>query len=286
MSQPCKLLALCRLSRDSSGLQEPLDKPLIAQRELRQRPCLPCELVRIVQRATQNEPSHRIEIGSGCLAPEPHRLQRNRPAACERIQYARCPSFERLPDFLAKVSEFRRAIFLALAAPVQNSAASLLLHSFAARARNLDDLSCNSPEHRAPVLHGTRIRQQRRKQGRPTCRQRSPRRPDVQRRDVPVPYVFLVDGVEGHLLEREGGLDQPSVAHVRGSPRRGDARYADNSRCNSSPSVVSHSQITRISHPSALSSTMLRRSRFMFRSNFSRQKALRVFGVVVLLQPG
>ena len=41
MPQPSKLLAKRRPTGDSPSLQEPLHKPLVAQRELRQRPVLP-----------------------------------------------------------------------------------------------------------------------------------------------------------------------------------------------------------------------------------------------------
>ena len=39
----------------------------------------------------------------------------------------------------------------------------------------------------------------------------SARRPDVERGDVPVPHVLLVDGVERDLLEREGDFYEAFV---------------------------------------------------------------------------
>ena len=42
---------------------------------------------------------------------------------------------------------------------------------------------------------------------RPRRSQRSPRRPDVQRRDVAVPHVFLVNRVERDLLQGAGDFD-------------------------------------------------------------------------------
>ena len=63
----------------------------IAQRERRQRPCLPGLQARIVERAAQDEPRHGFDVRHHRLPPEPHRFQRNRPAARERVQHPRRP---------------------------------------------------------------------------------------------------------------------------------------------------------------------------------------------------
>ena len=64
----------------------------------------------------------------------------------------------------------------------------------------------------AALLPAVRVRQQRRQQCRPARRQRPPRRPDVQRRDMPVPHVLFVEGVEGDLLE--GGRQLRSASDL------------------------------------------------------------------------
>jgi hypothetical protein len=46
-----------------------------------------------------------------------------------------------------------------------------------------------------------------------------------------------------------------------------------------------HSHATKTRHPAALSCLLTRLSRATLRSNFSRQKAVFVFGVVAILQP-
>ena len=59
-------------------------------------------------------------------------------------------------------------------------------------------------------------------QSRPTRRQRPPRRPDVERRDMPVPDVLLMDRVQGSLLERERDFDEAGpIGHHSLSPSLG-----------------------------------------------------------------
>ena len=95
---PGELLTHRVCLRHPVRLQERLDEAPIAQRERRQRPCLPGQQARIVERATQDEPRHWVDVRRHRLAPEPHRFQRNRPAARERVQHPRHPPPERLPD--------------------------------------------------------------------------------------------------------------------------------------------------------------------------------------------
>ena len=79
----------------------------------------------------------------------------------------------------------------------------------------LDDLAADLLAQLAPLLRVARVGQQRGDQRRPASRQRPPRRPDVQRRDVPMPDILLVDGVQRRLLEREGVFDQSGeVVHA------------------------------------------------------------------------
>lgn len=58
-----------------------------------------------------------------------------------------------------------------------------------------------------------RIAEQRRQQRRAAGRQRAAGRPDMQGGDMPVPDVLLVDGVQGDLLQWEGGFDEAAVGH-------------------------------------------------------------------------
>ena len=63
------------------------------------------------------------------------------------------------------------------------------------------------------------------------------------------------------------------------------SRNRDNLASSSVRSKVSHSHTTSTSHPRRRSAAKFLRSRWMFCSNFSRQYATRVFGVVVRVQP-
>jgi hypothetical protein len=79
----------------------------------------------------------------------------------------------------------------------------------------LDDLAANLLAQLAAFLRRPRIRQQRRNQRCPRSSEWPPRRPDVQRRDVPVADVLLVDGIQRRLLERERVFDESGkVGHV------------------------------------------------------------------------
>ena len=221
--QTRELRAQRRLPFDASCLEERLDERPLAHRERRQRRGLSGEQPRIVQRAAQDEPRHRVEVCRHRLAAEPHRLQRNRSAPRERIQHPRRPPAERRADLGAEPRDLLDALRLALAPPVQDPAPRLL-RPLAAAARNLRHPPRHPPEQLPAPLRASRIGQQRRQQRRPTRRQRPPRRPDVQRGDVPVPHVLLVHGVEGDLSEREGGLDEAGVGHRPLSPSAASPR--------------------------------------------------------------
>ena len=164
----------------------------------------------MVQRALQQEPRYRIEIRGHRLAPQPHRLQRNRPAPRERIQHPRRAPAERFSNLCAEPVELAGSLGRALTPPMENPAPRLFRPLAPTPGHVL-----HAPGHPAEQLPSTlgrpRIAQQRRQQRRPARRQRPPRRPDVQGRDVPVPDVLLVHGVERHLLERKGGFDEAAV---------------------------------------------------------------------------
>ena len=198
-------------------LQELLDEGSILQRERRQRPGLPGQQPRIVEGAAEDEPRHRIDVRRHRLAPEPHRFQRDRPAARERVQHPRRPPSERLTDLRPEP----RKLPTVLAPPMEDPAPGLLLHALAAGARRLHHLPRHPRQQLPSSRPVTRVRQQRRQQRRPARRQRPPRRPDVQRRDVPVPHVLLVHRVQRHLLQRKRRLDQSLVVQSYGPLFRG-----------------------------------------------------------------
>ena len=187
-----------------------------------------------MKRAAQDEPRHRVDVRRHRLAPEPHRFQRNRPAPRERVEHPRGPSPERLPDLLPEP----RKLPAVLAPPVEDPAPSLLLHPLAAGARRFDHPPRHPLQQLPTRVPAARIRQQRRQQRRPTRRQRPPRRPDVQRRDVPVPDVLLVDGVEGDLLQRESCLDEAFVSHPGWIPATCLSIKWQKSRCMISPALL------------------------------------------------
>ena len=79
---------------------------------------------------------------------------------------------------------------------------------------DLDDLlnmAAESFEQRITLLFVARIRQQGGDERCATGRQRSPRGPDVQRRDVPVSHVLLVNGIERGLFEWEGDFNESGL---------------------------------------------------------------------------
>ena len=69
-------------------------------------------------------------------------------------------------------------------------------------------------QHLLPLLVIAGIGQQRRNQHRPRRRKGPPRRPNMQRRDMPMPHILLMDRVEGRLLEGKGDFDETGGGHV------------------------------------------------------------------------
>ena len=202
-----KRLAYRTRPRHPLRLQELLDEDPVVQREHRQRPGLPAQQLRIVERAAEDEPRHRIDVRRHRLAPEPHRFQRDRPAPRERVQHPWRPPPERLPDLRPEP----RKLPAVLASPMEDSAPGLLLHAIAAGTRRLHHLPRHPRQQLPSSRPVARVRQQRRQQRRPARRQRPPRRPDVQRRDVPVPHVLLVHRIQRHLLQRKRRFDESSI---------------------------------------------------------------------------
>ena len=77
-----------------------------------------------------------------------------------------------------------------------------------------DDLAADLLAQLLAFLGRAGIGQQRRDQRRPARRQRSSCRPDVQRRDMPMPHILLVHGIDGSLLERKGPFDEAWTVSV------------------------------------------------------------------------
>ena len=93
-------LPKCGSALDPPRLQEFLCEIAVPKRERRQRPSPPSHQARIVKRAPQDEPRHRAEVGGHRLAPQPHRLKRNRPAPGKRVKNPGRPAHERFPHIL------------------------------------------------------------------------------------------------------------------------------------------------------------------------------------------
>src|SRR5438132_11698936 len=74
----------------------------VAEHEIRQRTLLPGELLRIFERAFQDEPGDGVDVDCSDFTSEAHRFERDRAAAGERIEHARRASSISLADFIAK----------------------------------------------------------------------------------------------------------------------------------------------------------------------------------------
>ena len=189
------------------------------KRKRGQRPCLSGKLLRVVQRALEDEPSDRVDIHRRRLAAEPHRLEWDRAAAGERIQHFGRAAAIRLANFPPEPVE----IGVVLAPPMQDAADGLLLHLLDGPPTDLppldflDDAAGHPFQDLPALLSVAGVRQQRRDQRRPTRRQRPPCRPDMQRRDVPVPNVLLVHRVKRDLLQRKRNLDQAGIVGGHGA---------------------------------------------------------------------
>ena len=195
---------------EAPGLQEGFHELPVLHREPRQRPRLAGQLLRVFEGALEDEPGHRVDVHGRHLAAEAHRFERNRAAAREGVQHLGRPAAVCLADLVAKPFEVRPF----LPPPVQDAALGLLLDPLDHAAVHPlalglpDDPSGHAFKQCLPLLGTARVREERRDQGRPASGQGPARRPDVQGGDVSVAHVLLVHGVEGDLLQREGGLDE------------------------------------------------------------------------------
>ena len=188
---------------DPLRFQEHLDEIAIPQGKGRERAGLPGHQARIVQGASQDEPRHGVDIGGGDFASEPHGFKGNGSAAREWIEYPRCPPPECLADLFSKPRQFGRR----LTPPMENATNRLFLLPPLA---HLLDRGAGDPLKEFLPSITTRIVEQRREQYRPAGCKGPPGRPDVQRGDVAMPNVLLMDRVDGRLPQRKRGLDQPA----------------------------------------------------------------------------
>src|SRR5205807_9851727 len=88
-------------------------------RESGQRAGLSGELLRVFQRAFEDEPGDRVDVDRRCLTAEPHRLQGDRAATGKRVEHLRRAPAISLADFLAEPIE----VGAAFAPPMQDAAA-------------------------------------------------------------------------------------------------------------------------------------------------------------------
>ena len=189
-----------------SCLDHGLREASVAQGEVRQRQFLSSHQTRVVERAAKDEPRDRVQVRGEGLAPQPHCLQRNRPAARKRVQHARCPPAERGLDLLAEPLQLRPV----LPSPVQDAARGLLeLRVLAAVLQTFRDQSASDAGAEPPPgLVVAWISQQRAQNHRAAGSQWSPRGPDVQGGQVAVPNVLLVNRVQRDLGEGQGGFGE------------------------------------------------------------------------------
>ena len=185
----------------------------VPQGELRQRPLLPPHKPRVVQRAPQNEPRHGVQIGRECLAPKAHRLQRDRAPARERVQHAGRATTERVPDHFSEPVELRPVLL----SPVEDAARGLLqLRVLAASPEALRNQMSGHASAQPPSALGVAgVGEERGQQHRAARGERPPRGPDVERGDVAVPDILLVDGVKRDLAEGQGGLGEAGTVGAK-----------------------------------------------------------------------
>jgi len=114
--------------------------------------------MRVVERAAEQEPRNGIQVGRERLAPEPHRLQRNRAATREGIENAGCPATERLSDPRPQAVEFQAV----LSSPVETAPLGLLEVRILPAALELlgDQAAGNALAQAAARIRAAGVRQQ------------------------------------------------------------------------------------------------------------------------------
>ncbi len=179
-------------------------------RSLRQRPSLPRQTTRKLDRALQDEPSHWIILDRQGMRAEPHRFQRDGSPSREDIEHSGSTSSVGLADQPPKPFQltlvtrpppcdflYPQAEFLPLPRRIGGTCERLILPSKLWRSI-------------------FRIRQQRCDHRRAAGRERTSCRPDVQRREMAsAPGGLLMFRVRAGLLQRKCLFDEP--AHPQSS---------------------------------------------------------------------
>ena len=207
-----------RGSLETLRLEKPGHELRVAQRKTWKRMLLAGKSLRVFERTLENEPRHRIDIDRRHLTAQPHRFQRYRTPSRERIQHPWGPS----PVSPANLLPEPLQILVVLPPPMKNTARRLLLHILHQAAVHpsaiqlIDQPPGHPLQNRLPLFHISGIAKQRRNQRRSARRQRPPRWPDMQRRNMPMPHVLLVHRVDGNLFHRKPHLYQAPLATPHG----------------------------------------------------------------------
>jgi hypothetical protein len=208
-------------------LQKGFHESLVFEDKRGQRPRLPGELLRVFQRAFEDEPGDRVDVDGGGLTSQPHRLQRNGAAAREGVEHSGRPAAVGFLDLIAEPLE-RLGVFR-FATPMQDAPFGLLFLAFDDLSAGhllafdaLDHLAADFLAQLLPLFRRARIGQQRGNERRAAGRQWPPRRPDMQRRDMPVPHILFMHAIQRGLLERKGEFNEAGgVGHGRAMARQG-----------------------------------------------------------------
>lgn len=101
------------------GLVKGLHKCFVFKNELGQGMGLSCQLLGVFEGTFQDEPGHRVDVHGCYLAPQPHRLQRDRAATGEGVEHLRRPATVGPAYFLAE--PLQSLFVLRLPTPVENA---------------------------------------------------------------------------------------------------------------------------------------------------------------------
>src|SRR5262249_26789620 len=129
------------------------------------------------------------------LTSQTHRFKWDGSSPRKRVEHSRRATRVCLPNLLSEPVEAR----IVLAAPMQYSASRFSLGLLDQAAVNsllfdgFDHLSGKATVHIPALVRIFGVRKERSDQSGAACRERPPRRPDVQGRDVSVPYIFFVN---------------------------------------------------------------------------------------------
>ena len=172
---------------ETLGLQERLHEITVLQGEGGQRTSLAGEPLGVLQGALEDEPGNRVDVHGRDLAAQSHGFKGDGAAAGEWVQHPGGASAVGLADLVAEPLDVRAA----LPAPVEDAAlGDFLYFLYHAPVKPLaldllDDAPGHALQQRLALVGVAWVRQQRGDERSSRGRQRPPRRPDVQRGDVP-----------------------------------------------------------------------------------------------------